>query len=203
MREGKPTEEIHKLIEEDQDIAILVLAAGAGKEGPGPLVASIAGKGGRLPDPGDGGAAEPVATRKSTASPDANKFSRAGNSRACVSLEVPLRWDYLELFQTVGLRAGHGDGDDVHPDRGDPEPGDAEISARQGGAGRRHRRFPRRRAGAAMPRRWPGGCSTFPASPACSSATISSPSPRTDPNGSTSSRPFSARSWSTSCRASR
>ena len=27
VREGKPTEEIHKLIEEDQDIAILVLAA--------------------------------------------------------------------------------------------------------------------------------------------------------------------------------
>src|SRR5690606_18887216 len=36
VREGKPTEEIHKLIEDDQDIAILVLAAGAGKEGPGP-----------------------------------------------------------------------------------------------------------------------------------------------------------------------
>jgi nucleotide-binding universal stress UspA family protein len=28
VREGKPAEEIHKLIEEDQDIAILVLAAG-------------------------------------------------------------------------------------------------------------------------------------------------------------------------------
>ena len=51
MREGKPTEEIHKLIEEDQDIAILVLAAGAGKEGPGPLVASIAGKGAAFPIP--------------------------------------------------------------------------------------------------------------------------------------------------------
>jgi nucleotide-binding universal stress UspA family protein len=51
IREGKPTEEIHKLIEEDQDIAILVLAAGAGKEGPGPLVASIAGKGAAFPIP--------------------------------------------------------------------------------------------------------------------------------------------------------
>ena len=51
VREGKPTEEIHKLIEEDQDIAILVLAAGAGKEGPGPLVASIAGKGAAFPIP--------------------------------------------------------------------------------------------------------------------------------------------------------
>lgn len=51
VREGKPTEEIHKLIEEDQDIAILVLAAGAGKEGPGPLVASIAGKAAAFPVP--------------------------------------------------------------------------------------------------------------------------------------------------------
>jgi nucleotide-binding universal stress UspA family protein len=51
IREGKPAEEIHRLIEEDQDIAILVLAAGAGKEGPGPLVASIAGKGAAFPIP--------------------------------------------------------------------------------------------------------------------------------------------------------
>ncbi|EFG8200492.1 universal stress protein, partial [Escherichia coli] len=51
IREGKPAEEIHKLIEEDQDIAILVLAAGGAKEGPGPLVASIAGKGAAFPVP--------------------------------------------------------------------------------------------------------------------------------------------------------
>jgi nucleotide-binding universal stress UspA family protein len=51
VREGKPSEEIHKLIEEDQDIAILVLAAGGAKEGPGPLVASIAGKGAAFPIP--------------------------------------------------------------------------------------------------------------------------------------------------------
>ncbi|MEQ1937050.1 universal stress protein [Mesorhizobium sp. CN5-321] len=51
VREGKPTEEIHKLIEEDQDIAILVLAASAGKEGPGPLVTSVAGKGAAFPIP--------------------------------------------------------------------------------------------------------------------------------------------------------
>lgn len=51
VREGKPAEEIHKLIETDQDIAILVLAAGAAKEGPGPLVASIAGKGAAFPIP--------------------------------------------------------------------------------------------------------------------------------------------------------
>ena len=51
VREGKPAEEIHRLIEEDQDIAILVLAAGGAKEGPGPLVASIAGKGAAFPIP--------------------------------------------------------------------------------------------------------------------------------------------------------
>jgi nucleotide-binding universal stress UspA family protein len=51
VREGKPAEEIHRLIEDDQDIAILVLGAGAGKEGPGPLVASIAGKGAAFPIP--------------------------------------------------------------------------------------------------------------------------------------------------------
>ncbi|QPC86300.1 universal stress protein [Mesorhizobium sp. NBSH29] len=49
--EGRPDEQIHKLIEDDQDIAILVLAAGAAKEGPGPLVASIAGKGAAFPIP--------------------------------------------------------------------------------------------------------------------------------------------------------
>lgn len=51
VREGEPAPEIHKLIEEDQDIAILVLAAGGAKEGPGPLVASVAGKGAAFPIP--------------------------------------------------------------------------------------------------------------------------------------------------------
>src|SRR5450432_3634362 len=39
IREGNVAEEILKLIEEDEDIAILVLAAAADTEGPGPLVA--------------------------------------------------------------------------------------------------------------------------------------------------------------------
>jgi nucleotide-binding universal stress UspA family protein len=51
IREGKPVEQIHQLIEDDQDIAILVLAAGAAKEGPGPLVTSIAGKAAAFPIP--------------------------------------------------------------------------------------------------------------------------------------------------------
>ncbi|MCX5494897.1 universal stress protein [Kaistia dalseonensis] len=44
IREGAKSDEITALIEEDEDIAILVLAAGTDKEGPGPLVSSIAGK---------------------------------------------------------------------------------------------------------------------------------------------------------------
>ena len=42
IREGEKVKELFDLIEEDEDIAILVLAAGTGKEGPGPLVASLA-----------------------------------------------------------------------------------------------------------------------------------------------------------------
>ena len=41
IREGDKVEEILALIEEDQDIAILILAAGTGKEGPGPLVSGL------------------------------------------------------------------------------------------------------------------------------------------------------------------
>lgn len=51
IREGKATDEILSLIESDQDIAILVLAAGSGKEGPGPLVTSISARGAVFPIP--------------------------------------------------------------------------------------------------------------------------------------------------------
>ncbi|QCI98944.1 universal stress protein [Agrobacterium larrymoorei] len=51
IREGNAAEQIHGLIEEDRDIAILVLAAGSTKEGPGPLVSSIAGRGAAFPIP--------------------------------------------------------------------------------------------------------------------------------------------------------
>ena len=44
IREGNMSEEIMKVIEEDEDIAIMVLAAGTDKEGPGPLVTALAGK---------------------------------------------------------------------------------------------------------------------------------------------------------------
>lgn len=42
VREGRKSEEIEKLIQEDRDIAILVLAAGTSSEGPGPLVSAFA-----------------------------------------------------------------------------------------------------------------------------------------------------------------
>lgn len=42
IREGKKAEQLKELIEEDHSIAILVLAAGTGKEGPGPLVQLVA-----------------------------------------------------------------------------------------------------------------------------------------------------------------
>ncbi|MTI44679.1 nucleotide-binding universal stress UspA family protein [Roseibium hamelinense] len=44
IREGNKSEAIVELIESDDDIAILVLAAGMDSDGPGPLVSSIAGK---------------------------------------------------------------------------------------------------------------------------------------------------------------
>jgi hypothetical protein len=43
-RVGSKVEEIVKLIEEDEDISFLVLAAGIGKDGPGPLVSTLAGR---------------------------------------------------------------------------------------------------------------------------------------------------------------
>lgn len=45
VREGRKAEEIEKLINEDQAIAILVLAAGTSSEGPGPLVSAFASRG--------------------------------------------------------------------------------------------------------------------------------------------------------------
>lgn len=44
LRVGERAEEITRLIEEDEDISFLVLASATGKDGPGPLITSIAGK---------------------------------------------------------------------------------------------------------------------------------------------------------------
>lgn len=52
LREGKVRDELLKLLAEEHSISILVLAAGTGKKGPGPLVSQLAGKqSGTLPIP--------------------------------------------------------------------------------------------------------------------------------------------------------
>lgn len=44
IRNGDPQDELLKLLDEDPGISILVLAAGSGAEGPGPLVSALTGK---------------------------------------------------------------------------------------------------------------------------------------------------------------
>jgi hypothetical protein len=44
IREGRPRDELLKLIAEEPTISILVLAAGTGPEGPGPLITALTGK---------------------------------------------------------------------------------------------------------------------------------------------------------------
>jgi nucleotide-binding universal stress UspA family protein len=51
IREGNIADEILKLIDEDEDIGILVLAAATEKEGPGPLVANLSKSAGTYPIP--------------------------------------------------------------------------------------------------------------------------------------------------------
>lgn len=51
IREGQLTQEIHNLIEADEDIATLVLAAGTGTDGPGPLVSNLGKTAGQFPIP--------------------------------------------------------------------------------------------------------------------------------------------------------
>jgi nucleotide-binding universal stress UspA family protein len=51
IREGEMAEAILTLIDEDEDIAVLVLAAATGKDGPGPLVAHLSKVAGSFPIP--------------------------------------------------------------------------------------------------------------------------------------------------------
>ncbi len=51
IREGETAREVVALIEEDEDIALLVLGAGNTAEGPGPLVATIGRMAGTFPIP--------------------------------------------------------------------------------------------------------------------------------------------------------
>jgi nucleotide-binding universal stress UspA family protein len=51
IREGEPTEQILDVIDKDVDISMLVLAASAGAEGPGPIVTMMAKLMGTFPVP--------------------------------------------------------------------------------------------------------------------------------------------------------
>jgi nucleotide-binding universal stress UspA family protein len=51
IREGDSAREIFELIRADEDIALLVLAAGTSTEGPGPLVSDLARTAGKYPVP--------------------------------------------------------------------------------------------------------------------------------------------------------
>ena len=51
IREGEPTQEVLSLIEEDEDIAVLILAACADNEEPGPLVSGLSKTAGTFPIP--------------------------------------------------------------------------------------------------------------------------------------------------------
>jgi len=51
IREGDPSEQIADMIEGDVDITKLVLAAGTGAEGPGPIITAVAANAGSFPIP--------------------------------------------------------------------------------------------------------------------------------------------------------
>jgi nucleotide-binding universal stress UspA family protein len=51
IREGDPTEQILDVIDKDVDIALLVLAANPGPEGPGPIIVTMASAAGSFPIP--------------------------------------------------------------------------------------------------------------------------------------------------------
>ena len=51
VREGEPLDEIMAQVQDDPDIGVLVLGAGTGRKGPGPLVTQLSKSSGTLPIP--------------------------------------------------------------------------------------------------------------------------------------------------------
>ena len=51
IREGEPIDEILAQVKDDRDIGVLVLGAGTGRKGPGPLVTALTKSAGTLPVP--------------------------------------------------------------------------------------------------------------------------------------------------------
>jgi hypothetical protein len=48
LRSGRPSEELQALIAEEPSISVLVLGAGTGQEGPGPLITALVSSSGKL-----------------------------------------------------------------------------------------------------------------------------------------------------------
>ncbi len=51
IREGEPIDEIMAQINEDREVGVLVLGAGSGKGGPGPIISALSRNAGNLPIP--------------------------------------------------------------------------------------------------------------------------------------------------------
>jgi nucleotide-binding universal stress UspA family protein len=51
VREGEPIDEILSQVNEDREIGVIVLGAGTGRKGPGPLVTALSKTAGTLPIP--------------------------------------------------------------------------------------------------------------------------------------------------------
>ena len=212
VREGATADEILGLIEDDEDIAILVLAAGNRQGRAGAAGRQRRQHRRRLPDPGRHRAGAPERRRarrddltapRSGAYGDDVKTARNGLGRAVVDPGPPTPLICYGDLSRAGLEpAPAKETTDVHPDRSHAQSGDPEVPARD-----RRCSKPARSTCASPPtrrnRRWRSGCSPSRASTACSSAPTSSPSPRPTASGSSSSPRSSAPSWSTSCPARR
>ena len=107
IREGDPTEQILDVIDKDVDIAMLVLAANPGPEGPGPIITMMAKTVGSFPIPvtivpGDlsdegyrlpdcrKGVAPPNAAENALAGPSKAKLARVGPGPSATGMGSPL-----------------------------------------------------------------------------------------------------------------
>ena len=109
IREGEPVDEIMAQVSEDDQIGVLVLGAGSGKKGPGPLVTQLTKNAGTLPMPitivpGD------LSKERLRRSPEAKRSPEnfTGRKLPQMTEHGAIRPDIasLESFQTLDSRAG-------------------------------------------------------------------------------------------------